>query len=430
MAMAQAPPPEGPPAGGPPPDGPPGAPAAPFALPPLPADSPRPSPDPRNLEGTWFGDNYLDSSDREWEDGGVSPFLMMPRPHSNSHVDRCGDFLSLRTQWSDDQAIWEPMLDEAFDVLDAWRNLHAQPLAAVANRLERRALAIDPHAVFSQRLKRFRSIRLKLMNEPAMALTQMQDMAGCRVVLNTIEQVYALKALYDLFSKEHPGKGSELIPRWTKDYIRNPKSDGYRSVHLVMKYRTAQSDFLHCNGLRVEIQIRSRLQHAWAMAVETASAVTNQALKSGVGQDNWKRFFKLMGDFIAMQEDSPLLAADEGERSDLKIEATQLASQLRVIPLLEGMSHVLESFQSSGGDELYLLTLNSQQRKMQYRGFKQSDFPLATQAYAQEERQYREDADVHVVLVAVRSINELKAAYPSYFLDSGKFIAVVRQLYG
>jgi len=54
MAMAQAPPPAGPAAGGPPPDGPPGAPAAPFALPPLPADAPRPSPDPRNLEGTWF----------------------------------------------------------------------------------------------------------------------------------------------------------------------------------------------------------------------------------------------------------------------------------------------------------------------------------------------------------------------------------------
>ena len=50
IAVAQAPPPPGTPAGGPPPE----APAAPFALPPLPPDAPKPSPDPRNLEGTWF----------------------------------------------------------------------------------------------------------------------------------------------------------------------------------------------------------------------------------------------------------------------------------------------------------------------------------------------------------------------------------------
>ena len=101
----------------------------------------------------------------------------------------------------------------------------------------------------------------------------------------------------------------ELIDKWTKDYILDPKPDGYRSIHLVMKFRSRLERLAHCNGLRVEIQIRSQMQHAWAMAVETASAVTNQALKSGVGQADWKRFFLLVGDIIANTEGGPRICA-------------------------------------------------------------------------------------------------------------------------
>ena len=52
------------------------------------------------------------------------------------------------------------------------------------------------------------------------------------------------------------------------DYIENPKSSGYRSIHYIYKYSSNIQDY---DGLKIELQIRTRLQHSWAMAVETAS---------------------------------------------------------------------------------------------------------------------------------------------------------------
>jgi ppGpp synthetase/RelA/SpoT-type nucleotidyltranferase len=124
----------------------------------------------------------------------------------------------------------------------------------------------------------------------------MQDIAGCRAVVRTIGQAYRLKQKYENYANARPDAGPELVQKWTKDYIKQPKPDGYRSIHLVLKYRSSRPDLKDFNGLRIELQIRSQLQHAWAMAVETASAITNQALKSGKGEEEWKQFFKLTGD--------------------------------------------------------------------------------------------------------------------------------------
>jgi ppGpp synthetase/RelA/SpoT-type nucleotidyltranferase len=76
-----------------------------------------------------------------------------------------------------------------------------------------------------------------------------------------------------------------------KDYIKEPKPDGYRSYHLICRYQGIHQDGAY-KGLRIEIQIRSAMQHAWATAVETIDAFTGQALKTNISGDvTWKRFF-------------------------------------------------------------------------------------------------------------------------------------------
>jgi ppGpp synthetase/RelA/SpoT-type nucleotidyltranferase len=341
-------------------------------------------------------------------------------------VDRCGDLISFRQPLPKDPEEWNKAVDEELKVFFAWRDLHAFPLDSVAKTLIKRTRQIDPTATFGQRLKRYRSIRDKLKNSPAMQLTTMQDIAGCRAVVDTVKNVYVLKHKYEDYAKAHPNTGPELISKWTKDYILHPKQDGYRSLHLVLKYRTSRSAHSHFCGLRVEIQIRSQLQHAWATAVETASAVTNQALKAGIGEEDWKRFFRLMGDFIAWQEDSHLLSGTSD--FDLRKQAASLAIKLKVVPLLEGMRHVVQDFKGSGKDELYLLILNSHERRIRYWSFKESEFTKATEAYSAEEKAHRDNLDVHVVLVKVASIEDLREAYPSYFLDSTNFVQQVKRL--
>lgn len=353
----------------------------------------------------------------------------MLRRHSNARVNKCGDFLSLRVPWPKDTEEWNNRIDEELAVLDTWRSLHAYPLDEVFKLLADRALRIDQSAILSHRLKRYHSIRLKLQNEPHMTLTTMQDIAGCRAVLSSVEQAYKLKHVYEKYAEAFPKRGPELISKWTKDYVLYPKPDGYRSIHIVLKHRTKDAEVPHCSGLRVELQIRSRFQHAWAMAVETASAVTNQALKSGKGGDDWRRFFNLMGDFIALQEKCPLSSGIVDGEIALRKEAARLAAHLKVIPLLEGMSHVIETFSGSGQDDMYLVLLDSRKRRMRYLGFKESQFGEATEQYAREERKYKDNFDVHVVLAGVKSIKQLRSAYPSYFLDSARFIELVKEVF-
>jgi ppGpp synthetase/RelA/SpoT-type nucleotidyltranferase len=142
--------------------------------------------------------------------------------------------------------------------------------------LKSRARKVNSNSYVSQRLKRLNSIHAKLVREPAMQLVTMQDIAGCRAILPTLADARNLVSLYETMDIPHEFDHS-------KDYVGSPKSSGYRSYHLIYRYksdvRTAYED------MRVEIQIRSALQHAWATALETIDLFTRQALKSSQGKD-------------------------------------------------------------------------------------------------------------------------------------------------
>ena len=64
------------------------------------------------------------------------------------------------------------------------------------------------------------------------------------------------------------------------DYINHPREDtGYRGIHLIYRYRSDRKKRAW-NGRKIEVQLRTKLQHAWATAVETIGAFKNMALKS------------------------------------------------------------------------------------------------------------------------------------------------------
>lgn len=53
------------------------------------------------------------------------------------------------------------------------------------------------------------------------------------------------------------------------NYLRDdpgPRESGYRGVHVVYEYGASKKEY---HGLRIELQVRTQLQHAWATAVET-----------------------------------------------------------------------------------------------------------------------------------------------------------------
>lgn len=358
----------------------------------------------------------------------------MDRNHSNSAINRAGDFLSSRgTEWFElirsNFPEWEKRFDDSFDIMSDWRSLHAVPMKAVSSLLSAEAANIDGSPIVVERLKRYQSIRLKLQRFPVTNLTTIQDIAGCRAVVQDVSHAYELRnRIVQRLSSQVDGP--QIVEKWSRDYIAEPKPDGYRSIHQVAKFYSPDQSISHCNDLRVEIQIRSRMQHAWAMAVETASAVTNQALKSGEGEALWKRFFFLVAEIIALNEGTTTSIINEAGHISARREAAELARQLRVINLLSGMQHVLENystFEGKGGNAVYLLELNSQKREIGYMGYAKEDFKKASDEYAERERESRNSEDIHVVLVSAESLSDLKSAYPSYFLNSAGFIDLIQQ---
>jgi ppGpp synthetase/RelA/SpoT-type nucleotidyltranferase len=211
---------------------------------------------------------------------------------SRTEIDRAGSILKEKKKFSKQD------YSNAWDLVNKWRASHAYPINTFQSTL-RTKVASFKDGLVAQRLKRMPTIQEKLGLLPTMRLSSMQDIGGVRAILNSIEEVDELVASYEGYADDNNFR-HELAPK--KDYIRNPsKSTGYRSVHLVYKYNSSYRSARGYNGLRIEIQIRTRLQHLWATAVESMGTFRREALKSRQGDQQWIDFFRAVSNVFAIQ---------------------------------------------------------------------------------------------------------------------------------
>jgi ppGpp synthetase/RelA/SpoT-type nucleotidyltranferase len=312
--------------------------------------------------------------------------------------------------------------DEAVNVINNWRSSHSYPLHALKMALRNRAREVDRKAVVAQRLKRLSSIATKLARNDNMKLSQMQDIGGCRAVVKDVSKVDRLLKTYMEVKAKNPNVRAEYVK--TFDYITNPKVDGYRCIHLIYKYRSQSPQFAAWKGLRIEIQLRSILQHAWATAVETVDAFTGQALKTsggtGTEKRDWGRFFALMSSAIATREKRALVPDTPIDVYELTAELRQLAEQLNVEPKLRGWSYAMKiaDERAHPDDVLFLLVVDTVGRTIRLVGYR--DMKEAQDAYLRREKELKPDEQA--VLVSVDSLDAVRAAYPNYYADTTVFL--------
>ena len=349
--------------------------------------------------------------------------------HTRSQVDAAGEYLVYASsgrydEWDDSQY---DELDRSLSVINNWRSCHSYPLQVLRVTLTGRAKNVHEEALIAQRLKRLESISTKLQNHRHMKLSQMQDIGGCRAVLPAVHHVDELVRLHRETIAKNPDPADR--PQFVKeyDYISNPKKDGYRGVHFVYKYATKSPHRQAYNGLRIEIQLRSQLQHAWATAVETVSTFTKQALKANVGTDAWKRFFALAGSAIALRERSPLIPNTPNTRTDIATELRQVSQQLNAWHILHTCGQVLQHGATNlPGAVTYLLVMDPEQGTTVVTGFGPKDFASANAEYLKVERAIRNKPGPQAVLVSVDSMDALRRAYPNYYLDTSAFVEALK----
>jgi (p)ppGpp synthase/HD superfamily hydrolase len=174
--------------------------------------------------------------------------------YSKNQIVHAGKIIRNGTATSDEIRV-------ARKIIDNWRASHAFPLQVFYVHLKRLTYSISPDIVVAQRLKRLDSIISKLQREPTMSLWTMQDIGGCRVIVPSVDSVYEVAKRYKRSRVRHQIKNEY-------DYITNPKCSGYRSLHLVYQYQSDKKNEYNRNML-IEIQVRTKLEHLWATAVET-----------------------------------------------------------------------------------------------------------------------------------------------------------------
>ena len=308
----------------------------------------------------------------------------------------------------------------AIEVIDNWREAHAFPLHVIYMHLRRMA-KMDSSVIVAERLKRLESITNKLIREQSMNLWTMQDLGGCRVIVNTIDDVYKYSEIYSKSKKRH-------IQKKVYDYIKNPKSSGYRSLHVVYEYHSDRSEKYNKNML-IEIQFRTHLQHLWATSVETMGLFRKEAIKSGQGSEPVKRFFLLVSALFAYKEKQALPPNVPQNIKEIIAEIKLLNKANRYLEFLSGIRVAVDNQESKLKDikssGYCILILNYDIRRLRIIPFGSSQIDKATNAYNQIEKS-KNNSQVDTVLVRVSSFKSLKSAYPNYFSDIGEFVAIVK----
>ncbi len=129
-------------------------------------------------------------------------------------------------------------------------------LSEVSNR--------NPIEMIKSRVKKPESIVNKLLrrNHPVTIdsiMENLNDVAGVRVICSFIDDIYKIA---EMFSRQ-----DDVTVLEVKDYIKNPKPNGYRSYHMIVEIPVFFSSVKQ--NIKVEVQLRTIAMDFWASLEHT-----------------------------------------------------------------------------------------------------------------------------------------------------------------
>lgn len=328
--------------------------------------------------------------------------------HSKGRVDRAGERIGTSSEEAED-----------LKVLENWRASHANILNTFKTILYKRSKNFDVQ--IAQRLKRRPTIVDKLKREPGMRLSRMHDIAGCRVIFPNLADLYKFRSLVHSGTFEHVRRGAE-DDRW--NYIKSPKASGYRGIHDVYSYHVTPKirkarDKQPWNGMLVEIQYRTQVQHAWATAVELVGLVTENDPKFDRGSPEFIDFFKVSSEMLARTFEYERSCYPHLSDEALIEKFFDLKEKTHIIGLLSE----LKKSESNKPLKNAILVFHYQRDLFAEEHLEILRFDSLNSAiseYNRLEERLHDRADI--VLVGSRSEESIRSAYRNYFSDAHEFI--------
>lgn len=328
--------------------------------------------------------------------------------YSKNEIDKAGNVLAGEA----DQRINQ---DLAIKILENFRSIHNHPLIVFRMSLLRKSKNLNGNVLISQRLKRAPSIVNKLKIQKTMSLSQMQDIGGLRAVVDDLNELYKLRNLIRDGENQTAFKSTFIKET---DYVESPKESGYRSIHLIYKYDKNVSSESQC---RIEIQLRTKIHHAWATAVEVIGTYLRQPLKQSFGDTELLELFKEISKVFILIENNQF-------NSDLFKKTAKKINELKLRDKLKGFSVATQISTQDKKQEkgkYYLISLNFKDKILNVKRYSESKLDQANTEYTELEKTYLNDKNVEIVLVSVDDINNLEKLYPNYFLDTQEFVKLL-----
>lgn len=320
---------------------------------------------------------------------------------SKSRVNRAGENIRKGTQTHSD-----------LKVIEEWRGSHRAVLNTFQAILRMRTR--NQQITVAQRHKRRTTIYDKLSRHPEMQLARMDDVAGCRLIFKNITSLYKFR---DVFLKAHfHHKRKNELHKY--DYIKKPKSSGYRGIHDVYSYDVNSVSGSHLKGLLVEIQYRTIIQHAWATAVEVIGFITTSQPKFQKGDRRYQNAMALASEILARAFENTTGPFPEKTNIDLVHEFLQTDTTLGLLNMLRG----LNAADTAVTEKRNAILLFSEAGNLEIKTFRNSTEALSALFELEKEK-----PELDIVLVKADTSEDVRFAFKNYFSDAQDFIDLIEQ---
>lgn len=319
---------------------------------------------------------------------------------SKSRVNLAGENIRARTATLEDMK-----------VIEEWRAAHRGVLNTFQAILRTRTKGTNISV--AQRHKRRNTIFNKLDRLPRMQLARMDDVAGCRLIFKNINDLNKFRSNFHKANFNHKMRNDPN----KYDYISTPRSTGYRGIHDVYEYNVKSEAGKYLEGLYIEIQYRTLVQHAWATAVEVVGFITESQPKFQQGDKRYEYEMALASEILARAHEG--LKGPFQEKSDREIldEFLAIDKELSLLKTLRGLNQA----RSEVSDKKNTILIFSE-KGLEIRSFRDATDALRTLFFLEENMPHND-----IVLVRADSSEEVRLAFRNYFSDAREFIRLLDQ---